>query len=119
MTPIVAARMSSGAESVSTKTTPAMTIRTAPTTSTRRRPNRSACVVSHSEMNVSPTSVRVSTTPIASGVESERSEVQDEDDGEEPVAEHPQGPHREQQAAVPVEAAEARDEAGIGTWRPA
>ena len=63
-TPIVAARMSSGTQSVSTKATPATTIRMAPATRTRRRPIRSAWVVSQSEISVSPTSVSVSTSPM-------------------------------------------------------
>ncbi len=47
-------------------------------------------------------------------VEPGRGEIEDEDDREEPVAEHPQGSHREQEAAVPIEATQARDEPGIG-----
>ena len=44
-------------------------------------------------------------------VEADRGEVEDEDDRQEPVAEHAQRPHREQQPPVPVEPAQARDEA--------
>ena len=47
-------------------------------------------------------------------VEPGRREVEDEDDREEAVAEHPERPHREQQPAVAVEPAQARDEPGIG-----
>ena len=46
-------------------------------------------------------------------IEAGRGEVEDEDDGQEPVAEHAQRPHREQEPPVPVEPAEAGDEAGI------
>ncbi len=67
MTPIAPTMMSSGSQLVFAKTTPATIIRTEPATRTRRRPKRSALVVSHSEMIVSPMSVRVSTMPIASG----------------------------------------------------
>ena len=67
ITPIAPARISSGTKLVSAKAIPATTISAAPATSVRRRPKRSAFVVSHSEMIVSPMSVSVSTTPIASG----------------------------------------------------
>ena len=66
-TPIAPARMSSGTQLVNANTTPATIIRTAPATSTRRRPSRSALVVSHSEMIVSPMSVKVRTSPTAAG----------------------------------------------------
>ena len=66
ITPIVAARMSSGTELVA-RTRPrrrpsGATRRSA----TRRRPIRSACVVSQREMSVSPTSVSVRIAPIVS-----------------------------------------------------
>jgi hypothetical protein len=67
MTPTVAARISSGGQLVRAKTTPATTISPDPTTSTRRRPSRSAFVVSQSEMSVSPTRVRVRVIPTVSG----------------------------------------------------
>jgi hypothetical protein len=62
--PIVAARISSGTQLVAAKTAPATTMRSDPATRTRRRPIRSARVVSQSEISVSPTSVRVRIAPI-------------------------------------------------------
>ncbi len=64
MTPTVAARMRSGTQLVATNATPATTIRREPATRTRRRPIRSAFVVSQSEMIVSPTRVSVRIAPI-------------------------------------------------------
>ena len=48
------------------------------------------------------------------GVEPDGGQVQDQDDRQEPVAEHPEDPRREQQAAVAVEATEAGDQPGLG-----
>ena len=94
-------------------TSPATTISSDPATSVRRRPRRSALVVSHSEIRVSPISVSVRTIPTWQRVEAERVQVEDEDDREEPVREHAEGPHQEQQPRVPVEPAQARDQAGV------
>ena len=66
-TPMAPARMSSGTKLVNAKTIPARIISAAPATRTRRRPSRSAWVVSQSEMIVSPIRVRVRTIPTASG----------------------------------------------------
>ena len=109
--------MSSGTQSVSTNASPATTIRSAPATRTRRRPKRSAWVVSQSEISVSPTSVSVSTIPIVRASSPSGVEVEDQDDGEEPVPEHAERPHREEQTAVAVEAAQARDESRVGCLR--
>ena len=51
--------------------------------------------------------------PIAERVEPDGIEIEDENDREEAVAEHPKGSHREQQAPVTVQAAQARDQARI------
>jgi hypothetical protein len=67
MTPTVAARISSGTQLVATNATPALAMRSEPATRTRRRPIRSALVVSQSEMIASPTRVRVRIAPIVSG----------------------------------------------------
>ena len=64
MTPIVAATSSSSGSRATANTAPAATMRSEPAMSTRRRPMRSACVVSHRLMNVSPTRVRLSNNPI-------------------------------------------------------
>ena len=113
MTPIAPATMSSGSQLVNAKTTPPTTISSAPATSTRRRPSRSALVVSHSEMIVSPIERQGQDDPDGQRVQPGRREVEDEDDREEPVAEHAQRPHREQEPPVAVEPAETGDEAGI------
>ena len=63
MTPTVAATTSRRKLPVETKTTPARAIRTAPRISVRRRPSRSAVVVSQREIAVSPASVSVSRRP--------------------------------------------------------
>ena len=47
------------------------------------------------------------------GVEPDGRQVQDQDDRQEPVAEHPEDPRREQQTAVAVEATEAGDQPGL------
>ena len=76
-----------------------------PRNSVRRRPNRSARVVSRSEIAASPSSVSAEEQPDLGAVEADRLEVQHQDDREEAVAEHPQAPGREQQhdvAAGPV-----------------
>ena len=73
ITPIVAAtsRIANEAgpanEPPIAKTAPAAAISSAPITRVRRRPIRSAWVVSHRLINVSPTRVRVSRIPIAPG----------------------------------------------------
>ena len=67
MTPMAPARISSGTQLVNAKAMPATIISADPTMRVRRRPNRSALVVSQSEMIVSPMSVSVRTMPIASG----------------------------------------------------
>ena len=46
-------------------------------------------------------------------VEPDGREVEDQDDRQEAVAEHPERPHREQQAAVAIQPAQARDEARV------
>ena len=51
--------------------------------------------------------------PDGQRVEAGRGEIEHEDDRQEAVAEHPQRPHREQQASVTIEATQAGDEAGI------
>ena len=113
-TPIAPARISSGSQVVNAKTAPASDHQ-----ERRRRrgraddPSRSALVVSHSEMIVSPISVSVRTTPIGERIEPGRGEVEDQDDRQEPVPEHAQRPHREQQPAVPVEPAQAGHEPGV------
>ena len=50
---------------VSANTMPAKSISAAPASNMRFRPMRSACVVIHSEISVSPISVSVSSTPIS------------------------------------------------------
>ena len=64
MTPTVAVRTSNPNSLVATKPRPAASMSRAPTDSTRRLPSRSARVVSHSEMIVSPIRVRLSSNPI-------------------------------------------------------
>ena len=85
-----------------------------PATRTRRRPNRSAWVVSHSEITCRRRASASGRARSSAASRPERVEVEDEDDREEPVAEHPQRPHREQEAAVAVEPAQARDESRVG-----
>ena len=104
-TPSVAATSSTGNAVLPANTIPAPTMSSDPRNSVRRRPNRSARVVSRSEIAASPSSVSAEEQPDLGPVEADRPEVQDEDDGEEAVAEHPQAPGREQQhdvAAGPV-----------------
>jgi hypothetical protein len=67
ITPTIPARMRSGSQSVKAKTTPATTTSRLLKMRTRRRPSRSAWVVSHRETSVSPMRVSVSTAPIATG----------------------------------------------------
>ena len=102
MTPMVAATASTAKMGVATNASPATSIRPAPAMSTRRRPMRSACVVSHSEMAASPSSVRVSSSPISRAGIVERREVQDQHGRQEAVAEHAQAARREQQRDVTV-----------------
>jgi len=64
MTPIVAAASRTMNRSVAMKTSPAPRTSRDPRASIRRRPYRSACVLIHNEMAVSPTSVSVSNSPI-------------------------------------------------------
>src|SRR6266511_3005967 len=64
MTPIVPATTSTRKLRVSANATPAPAISEAPRMSMRRRPIRSACVLSQSETAVSPMSVSVSNRPI-------------------------------------------------------
>ena len=107
------ARMSSGTQLVSAKTTPGHDHEDGPgdehpppaePVGVRRQPQRDDRVADERQGQDEPDRQRV---------EPGRGEVQDEDDREEAVAEHPQRPHREQQPAVAVEAAQARDEPGI------
>ena len=95
------------------KTMPARIIRTAPgdehpapaeAVGVGRQPQRDDRVADERQGQHDPDRQRV---------EADRRQVQDEDDRQEAVAEHPQRPHREQQPPVPVEPAQARDEAGI------
>jgi hypothetical protein len=65
MTPIVAATTRTGSQLEPAKPTPAKAMRTDPTINTRRRPTRSACVVSQSVIAASPRSVSVSSRPIS------------------------------------------------------
>ena len=74
--------------------------RTAPASRTRRRPRRSACVVSHREMAASPRSVSVSSRPISRARQADGVEVEDQHDRQQPVAEHPEAAGREQQRDV-------------------
>src|SRR6476660_6451889 len=57
ITPTIAAIISNGKKLVETKTSPASVMRIAPATSILRRPMRSARVVIHSEMSMSPARV--------------------------------------------------------------
>ncbi len=116
MTPIVAARISRGTQSVSAKATPAhdhqdraghQDAAPAEPIGMRRQPQREDRVADEREAEHDPD---------RQGVESERVEVQHERDGEEAVAEHPQRPHGEQRPTVAVQAAQAGDETGID-WR--
>ena len=117
-TPIAPARMSSGSQLVNAKTTPATIISAAPgdqhaaaaePVGVGRQPQRDDRVADERQGQDDADGQRV---------EAGRGEIEDEDDREEPVAEHPQRPHREQQPAVPVEPAQAGDEAGIDCGRP-
>jgi hypothetical protein len=65
MTPMMAAAMRSSGRRVSRNATPPTTMSAAPTISMWRRPQRSACVVIHSEMPASPSSVSASKSPTA------------------------------------------------------
>ena len=65
--PSVAPTRSSQKSVVAAKSRPAPTISAAPSASMRRRPARSARVVTSSDTAVSPSSVRVSSRPIRSG----------------------------------------------------
>ena len=112
-TPIAPARMSSGSQLVNAKTTPGEDHQdragdqhpaAAEPVGVGRQPQRDDRVADERQGQDEADGQRV---------EADRGQVQDEDDREEPVAEHPQRPHREQQPAVPVEPAQARDEAGI------
>jgi len=64
MTPMVPASARIQRLPVDAKTSPAATIRIAPAISMRRRPMRSARVVSDSETMVSPTRIKVSSMPV-------------------------------------------------------
>jgi hypothetical protein len=68
MTPMVAAASNTTKSLVAMNANPASAIKAAPTTSVCRRPQRSARVVSQSEMAVSPRSVSVSSRPMRSAV---------------------------------------------------
>ena len=107
--------MSSGTQSVSAKASPATTIRSAPATrhattpdpvGVGGQPQRDHGVADQGEGQHQPDRQRV---------EPERDEVEDQDHREEPVPEHPQGPHPEEEPAIAIEAAEAGDETGVGT----
>ena len=86
--------------SVEAKAMPAKAMSSAPTRSTRRRPNRSACVVSHREIAASPRERQPEQQPDARVSQAERGEVQHEHDRDEAVAEHPEGTRREQDTDV-------------------
>jgi hypothetical protein len=68
ITPIVPATIKKNRFRVNAKARPAAAIRVAPMTSMRRRPIRSACVVSNRETTTSPASVSVSTRPLCASV---------------------------------------------------
>ena len=65
MTPMVAATRSTAKTGVAAKARPAARTRSAPSARTRRRPIRSAWVVSQSEIAASPRRVRASSRPIS------------------------------------------------------
>ena len=85
---------------MSANTTPAKSIRPAPTISMRRRPTRSAWVVIHSEMAVSPSRVRVSSSADLRFGQADLRQVQHQHDRQEPVGEQAQHPGGEQDAPV-------------------
>ena len=112
-TPIAPARMSSGSQLVNAKTMPASDHQRgagdedpapAEPVGVGGQPERDDRVADERQGQHDPDRQRV---------EPGRREVEDEDDRQEPVAEHAQRPHREQQPAVTVEATETGDEAGI------
>ena len=116
-TPIAPARMSSGSHVVNAKTIPARSIRsgagdqhapTAEPVGVGRQPQRDDRVADQRQGQDDPDGERV---------EAGRGEIEHEDDREEAVPEHAQRPHREQQPAVAVEAAQAGDEPGIDGGR--
>ena len=113
MTPIAPKMMSNGSQLVFAKTMPATIMRTdagdedpapAEAVGIRRQPQRDDRVADERQGQHDADRQRI---------EAGRREIEDEDDGQEPVAEHAQGPHREQEPPVPVEPAETGDEAGI------
>ena len=100
ITPTVAASKSNRKLSVVANTLPAATINMAPIISIRRRPNRSARVVSHKEMAVSPTNVRVRRLRDLNLAQPEFSEIQHQNDGNRSVGEQPGYATPEQQIGV-------------------
>ena len=117
MTPIAPARMSSGTQLVNAKTTPGddhqpgtrdQDPAPAESVRVRRQPQRDEGVADEREGQDEAD---------RQGVQPGRREVQHQDDRQEAVAEHPERPHREQQPAVAIEPAQARDEPWIGRRR--